>query len=304
MKICNSFQKQSEEAPKRLTDDYINKGDIFFIVTDTSGDIKYSAGKEIQGSNLLRREITGRNVNEIFSSSIKEKIIQSFNNAVEFGKAQFLQIDFILNDSDKKFDCSIEPVISENGFVQILYLVFKESPLPPEEINSMVEKLKKLEYYKEISRKKDTGLLLIGNNGNIIDWDEQFEIISGIVRSEKSISAYELFPSIDQEKLFKIIHQLNDENSCELSTYLENKNSGNLPVHLNFYKSKEDESQIIVVCSRIILDSPIIKQLKRNLLRLLKRLSVFHKLRSGIFINQCSKLQKMELRLNWMKELL
>jgi PAS domain S-box-containing protein len=258
------FSETGEESPKRLTDDYINKGDIFFIVTDTSGDIKYSAGKEIQGLNLLRREITGRNINEIFSSSIKEKIILSFNNAVEFGKAQFLEIEFILNDGVKKFDCSVEPVIGENGFVQVIYLVFKESPLPPEEINSMVENLKKLEYYKEIYRKKDTGLLLVGNNGNIIDWDEQFEIISGIARSEKSISAYELFPSIDQEGLFKIIRQLNDENSCELSTYLKNKNSGNLPVHLNFYKSKEDESQIIVVCSRIILDSPIIKQAEKK----------------------------------------
>ena len=258
------FSETGEESPKRLTDDYINKGDIFFIVTDTSGDIKYSAGKEIQGSNLLRREITGRNVNEIFSSSIKEKIIQSFNNAVEFGKAQFLQIEFILNDNPKKFDCSVEPVIGENGFVQVIYLVFKESPLPPEEINSMVENLKKLEYYKEISRKKDTGLLLINSNGNIIDWDEQFEIISGITRSEKSISVSELFSSIDREELFKIIHQLDDENSCELITYLENKNTGKLLVHLNFYKSIEDRNHIIVLCSRIKLDSAIIKQAEKK----------------------------------------
>ncbi len=258
------FSETDEESPRRLTDDYINKGDIFFIVTDTSGDIKYSAGKEIQGSNLLRREITGRNVNDIFSSSIKEKIIQSFNNAVEFGKAQFLQIEFILNDIPKKFDCSVEPVIGENGFVQVVYLVFKESPLPPEEINSMVENLKKLEYYKEISRKRDTGLLLINSNGNIIDWDEQFEILSGIVRSEKSISASELLSSIDQEELFKIIGQLDDKNSCELITYLENKNTGKLLVHLNFYKSIEDRNQIIVLCSRIKLDSAIIKQTEKK----------------------------------------
>ena len=258
------FSETGEESPRRLTDDYINKGDIFFIVTDTSGDIKYSAGKEIQGSNLLRREITGRNVNDIFSSSIKEKIIQSFNNAVEIGKAQFLQIEFILNDTPKKFDCSVEPVIGENGFVQVVYLVFKESPLPPEEINSMVENLKKLEYYKEISRKRDTGLLLINSNGSIIDWDEQFEILSEIERSEKSISASELLSSIDQEELFKIIGQLDDKNSCELITYLENKNTGKLLVHLNFYKSIEDRTQIIVLCSRIKLDSAIIKQTEKK----------------------------------------
>ncbi|MDH3269633.1 MAG: PAS domain-containing sensor histidine kinase, partial [Ignavibacteria bacterium] len=211
----------------------------------------------------------------------KEKIIQSFNNAVEFGKAQFLQIEFILNDGVKKFDCSIEPVISENGFVQVIYLVFKESPLPPEEINSMVERLKKLEYYKEISRKSDTGLLLINSNGDIIDWDEQFEIISSISRTEKSISAAELFSSIDKEKLLKITRQLDDKNSCELSTYLENKNSGKLPVHLNFYKSREDESQILVVCSRIILDSPIIKQAEKKTIAIVEEIEPVVQITSG-----------------------
>lgn len=259
------FSSESgEDSPRRLTHDYINKGDIFFIVTDTSGDIKYSAGKEIQGSNLLRREITGRNINEIFSASIKEKIIQSFNNAVEFGKAQFLQIEFLINDIVIKFDCSVEPVIGENGFVQVIYIVFKESPVPPEEINSMVESLKKLQYYKEISRKKDTGLLLIDNNGNAIDWDEQFEIIAGIARTDVNPSVSGLFSSIDQGELFKIIHQLDDENSCELITYLSNRNTGKLLVHLNFYKSLEDRNQIIVLCSRIKLDSAIIKQVEKK----------------------------------------
>jgi PAS domain S-box-containing protein len=270
-----------EESPGRLTDDYINRGDIFFIVTDTSGDIKYSAGKEIQGSNLLRREITGRSVNEIFSPPIKEKVIESFNNAVEIGKAQFLQIEFILNDITKKFDCSIEPVIGENGFVQVIYLVFKESPLPPAEISSMVEKLKKLEYYKAISRKRDTGLLLFNNSGDIIDWDEQFEIISGVERTEKSLSASELFPSIHREELLNIIRQLDDKNSCELTTYLENRSKGKLPVHLNFYKSMEGGYQIIVVCDRIILNSPIIKQAERKTVAITEEIEPSVQITSG-----------------------
>ena len=270
-----------EESQRKLTDDYINKGDIFFIVSDTSGDIKYSAGKEIQGSKLIRREITGRNVHEIFSSPNKEKIIQSFENAVEFGKAQFLRIDFVVNDLTKKFDCSIEPVIGENGFVQVLYLVFKESPIPPEEINSMVEKLKKLEYYKELSRKRDTGLLLIDTSGNVIDWDEQFETLAGIVRTDKSISAAELFSSIDKEELFRIIRQLDDENSCELITYLENKTAGKLLVHLNFYKSIEDKNQIIVLCSRIKLDSAIIKLTEKKVVESAEEIKPVVQITSG-----------------------
>ncbi|HEY6435318.1 MAG TPA: PAS domain-containing sensor histidine kinase, partial [Ignavibacteriaceae bacterium] len=136
----------------------------------------------------------------------------------------------------------------------------------------MVESLKKLEYYKEISRKKDTGLLLIDSNGNVIDWDEQFEIISGIIRTDISPSVSRLFSSVNQGELFKIIHQLDDENSCELITYLENRISGKLLVHLNFYKSIEDRNQIIVLCSRIKLDSAIIKQAEKKPLKITEKI--------------------------------
>ena len=253
-----------EESTKKLTDDYINEGDIFFIVTDTSGDIKYSAGKEIQGSKLLRRDITGRNVHEIFSSSEKEKIIHSFNNAVQIGKTQFLQIDFIVNDSNKKFDCTIEPVISENGFVQVVYLVFKESPLPPEEIQSMLDKIQKLNLYNEVSRRNDTGLLVVGDDGIITEWDEQFEIISGIKRENRIISFNEIFSSIDLEGLAKIFRNLDNENSCELNTYIENKITGKSPVTLHFLKNKEDVTQVIILCSRIKIDFAVIMQSEKK----------------------------------------
>ena len=256
----------TDEPQTKLTDDYINKGEIFLIVTDTSGDIKYSAGKEIQGSNLLRKEITGRNISDIFSSPIKQKILDSFNTASQYGKLQFLQIDFILDDNTKKFDCTIEPVIGENGFVQILYLIFKESPLPPEEIKSMVERLRKLEYYQEVSRRNDTGLLLTSSNGDIIDWDEQFESIAGIEKTEAKTLVNDFFPSLNTDEFSRIIQQLDDNNSCELTTYLENKVTGKLPVNLNFYKSKDGKSEIIILCNRIKLDSAIVKQFDKKLI--------------------------------------
>lgn len=253
-----------EASHNKLTDDYINKGDIFFIVTDTSGDIKYSAGKEINGSKLQRKEITGRNVNEIFISPLKERIIQSYTNAVQFGKSQFIQTEFIVNDKPKKFDLTIEPVINENGFVQVIYLVFKESALPPEEINSMVEKLGKFNLYSEISRRNDSGVLVVNSYGNIIQWDEQFEIISGIKGDQKNISFSQIFPSIAQEELLKILSSLDNKNSCELNTYIENKISGKSPVNLNFYRIKSEESQTLIFCRKIKLDSPIIKQTEKK----------------------------------------
>jgi len=268
MLIIEDLQFHSEttdESKIKLTDDYINKGDIFLIVTDTRGDIKYSAGKEIQGAHLLRKEITGRNISDIFSFPIKQKILDLFNYAVQYGKLQYLQIDFILDETAKKFDCTIEPVIGENGFVQILYLIFKESPLPPEEIQSMVDRLRKLEYYQEISRRNDTGLILVSSNGDIIDWDEQFKNISGFEKVETRMLIHDFFPSLGTDEFLRIIRQLDFNNSCEFTTYLETSIAGKLPVNLNFYKSKEAKSDIIILCNRIKLDSAILKQIDKKI---------------------------------------
>ena len=252
------------ESAKRITDEYISKGDIFFIVTDTSGDIKYSAGKEIQGSNLLRKEITGRNINEIFIPPLKEKIIHFYTQAVQIGKSQFLQIDFIINDKPKKYDCTIEPVINENGFVQIIYLVFKESPLPPEEIKSMEEKLQKLKLYHEVSARNDTGIFLINSHGIIVEYDEQFEILSGIIRTDKSYLFKDIFPALDDDLLIKIFRQLDNKNSCELNTILDNKLTGIFPVNLNIYRSKDESSHIVILCKKIILNSVVVKQTEKK----------------------------------------
>ncbi len=253
------FLSDTGDDPRlKLTDQHINKEEIFLIVTDTSGAIKYSAGKEIRGFNLLRKEITGRNIHDIFNPPLKQKVADAFSTAVQFGKLQFLQIEFESENNNRKFDCTVEPVISENGFVQIVYLVFKESPLPQEEIQSMVVKLQGLEYYKEISRRRDTGLILISRNGSIVDWDEQFESISGINKTGDQLSILEFFPSLSSDEIINLISQLDDENSCDLTTYLESKTSGKLPVHLTFYKSKEVKSDFIVVCRRIKLDSALL----------------------------------------------
>jgi len=254
------LSETNQEIKTKLTDEYINKGDIFFIVTDTSGDIKYSAGKEIQSSKLLRKEITGRNINEVFNSSDNQNIIQLFRSAIEFGKAQFLQIDFSIGNDLKKFDCAIEPVINENGFVQVVYLVFKESPLPQEEILSMVAKVKKLDLYSEISKRNDSGFLLVDKNGVIIECDEQFRNISRIEITVNNISFTEIFTSITHEILINISHQLNDDNSCELTTNLKTELNEFSPVNLIFFKSKIDKTQMIVLCSRIKLNTTVIKQ--------------------------------------------
>ncbi|MEJ2104241.1 MAG: PAS domain S-box protein [Ignavibacteriaceae bacterium] len=251
--------KEEEGVKFKITDEYLSKEEIFLIVTDTNGDIKYSAGKENPELNLLRKEITGKNIREIFNEETREKILQSFKTALQYGENQVLQLEFKIDNKIIKYNSTIEPVIGENGFVQIVYFIFKEIPGESKDALLKLEKLNLLQYYGEINRKKDTGFILINNNGKILSWDEQFERISSLETAEEKI-INDIFPSLDLGEYLKIIRALNESNSCELNTYLKNKVAGNIPVNLNFFKAKESEATFIVVCSQIKTDIPVIKQ--------------------------------------------
>lgn len=256
--------ENTDTSQLKLPTDSIDKEEMFLIVTDARGDIKYSSGKEIQQANLSRREITGRNIKEIFNLQHQQKITDSFNTAAQFGRAQFIKLEFGSNNNKKCYDCTIEPVIGENGFVQILYLIFKESPLPPEEIDAMVEKLRKLEYYQEISRRKESGIFLINGDGTIFDWDKQFENISGRKRAESNLSFNDLFPAMNKDELLYVIQQLNEDNTCEIITFLLKESFERFPVKLNFYRGQDVNAAAIVLCSRIKLDTAVVRQTWKN----------------------------------------
>ncbi len=110
----------------KVTDDFIEKGDEFLIVTDKAGDIKYSAGRDNPKLKLSRKEITGKNIGEVFNSSAKQIILDAFSNAINYRKFQSIQFDLKTENTITKVSCRIDPIISENGYVQFLYLIFKE----------------------------------------------------------------------------------------------------------------------------------------------------------------------------------
>ena len=299
LQILSETRRELNLEP-RLTDEYINKEDIFLIVTDTNGDIKYSAGKENAEQKLLRKEITGKNISEIFNPSTRQKIFEAFGIAVRNGEVQFLELDPPAEGTSSKFNCIIEPVIGENGFVQILYLIFKEKQVDSKETQPLEEKLNKLHYYDEISQRNDTGFVLVNNSGKIINWDEHFEKISGIEKAEGEKFINDLFPVLDISEFIKIIRALDDTNSCELITIIDNKKIGTLPVNLNFFKSKEDDNNFIIVCTQIRTDLPIFKQqvlkpteLKQKLEDLEQPICKIDRLGEIIFTNQAfnSKLE-------------
>ncbi len=241
------------ELKSKLTEDYLDRSDDFIIVTDTSGDIKFSAGKDNPKMRLFRKEITGKNIGEVFNSTTKLKLLESFSSAVRHKKSQSVQLEIRTEKNNTPVDCKIDSVIGDSGYVQFLYLVFKEIPEAKSEVTSKSPDFNELDVYKELAKQTDTAVLLVSKNGIIIRSDELIQRFTGREKEsdENNQTISTLFPLLTPGEFQNIIKDLDYKNNSEFKTIIENSIEGKIPVILTFFNSEKDNSIIIVVCKKI-----------------------------------------------------
>ncbi|MCW8803679.1 MAG: PAS domain S-box protein, partial [Ignavibacteriaceae bacterium] len=255
LKILAETDKELKLKSK-LTEDYLERSEDFIIATDTSGDIKFSAGKDNARLKLFRKEITKKNIGEVFNSTTKQKILEGFSTAVRQRKPQLLHLEIRTEETYRLTDCKIDPVIGDSGYIQFLYLVFKEIPVKKPEVISKLPEFNELNFYKELAKKNNIALILISKNGEVIYQDELFQSFTGFKKEDSSnqlISA--IFPLITQSEFQNILAELNINKKFELETTIDNNIEGQIPLNLTFFSSEEDSSVVIIVCERRINNS-------------------------------------------------
>ncbi|MBP1683595.1 MAG: Signal transduction histidine kinase, partial [Ignavibacteriaceae bacterium] len=217
----------------------------------TSGDIKFSTGKDNAHLKLFRKEITGKNIGEVFNSNTKQKILEGFSTAVRLRKSQFVQLDIRSEDTHIPTDCKIDPVIGDTGYVQFLYLIFKEIPETNPEILPKFQEFNELNFYKEIVQKNDTAVIVVSKNGEVIFSDELIQKFTGIKDKENGkLLITNLFPQVTQIEFQNIIKELTVNNQFEFNTFIDHITDGRIPVKLTFFNSETDSSVVIVVCNK------------------------------------------------------
>ncbi|HSW53941.1 MAG TPA: PAS domain S-box protein [Ignavibacteriaceae bacterium] len=235
----------------KLTEDYLERSEDFIVVTDTAGDIKFSAGKENSKLRLFRKEITGKNIGEVFNSTTKQKILESFSIAVRQRICQSVRLEIRTEETNTPTDCKIDPVIGDNGYVQFLYLVFKEIPEAKHEIISKPTYSNELNFYKELAKLTDNAVLLVSKSGEVIYQDDLFQRLTGLKKEEsENQQITTLFPQVTPNEFQNIIKELDNKNQLEYKTIIENRIEGKIPVDLTFFISEIDSSVVIIVCKK------------------------------------------------------
>jgi len=266
LKILAETDKELKLKSK-LTEDYLERSEDFIIVTDTSGDIKFSAGKDNARLKLFRKEITGKNIGEVFDSTTKQKILEGFSTAVKQRKPQIVQLEIRTEETYKPTDCKIDPVIGDSGYIQFLYLVFKEIPATKPEVISKSPEINEINFYKELAKKNNIALILVSKNGEVIYKDELFQSFTGLKKEEggnQLISA--IFPLLTQSEFQNILAELNINKKFEFETTIDNNIEGQIPLNLTFFSSEEDSSVVIIVCERKINNSVTYEKKKTEII--------------------------------------
>jgi PAS domain S-box-containing protein len=250
LKILSETQTELKLKSK-LTDDYLERSEDFIIVTDISGDIKFSTGKDNVRLKLFRNEITGKNIGEVFNSNTKQKILEGFSTAVRLRKPQTVHLDIRNEQTYTPTDCKIEPVIGDNGYVQVLYLIFKEIPETRPEVHPKYPEINELNFYKELAKINDTAALVVSKNGEVVYRDELIQKFIGLKEEEKGkLLITNFFPQITQIEFQNIIRELTCNSQFELSTIIDNSIEGKIPINLTFVNSEEDSSVVIIACRK------------------------------------------------------
>jgi len=245
-----SETREELKLKSKLTEDYLERSDDFIIVADTSGDIKFSTGKDNYKLKLFRKEITGKNIGEVFNSNAKQKILEGFSTAVRYRKLQLIQFETRTEETYTTIDCNIDPVIGDSGYVQFLYLVFRETPKAKSEVIPEANEFSELNFYKELAKKINTAVLLISRSGEVIYQDELFENLTGYKKESENQLITALLPQLTKIEFQNILHEIDDNNKFELNTVIDNKIEGKIPVSLTFFKSEEDSSILIIACKK------------------------------------------------------
>lgn len=265
LKVLSNVNEELKLKTK-VTEDFIERGDEFLIVTDLAGDIKYSAGKENPRLKLSRKDITGKNIGEVFNSSSKQIILDTFSNVIKYRKSRLAEFELKSENYFTRVSCRIEPVINEKADLQFLYLFFREIGIVKKNLHDEIHEFKKSDEYKKLNEQGLIVLLLNKQDGEILSWNEKFEKLSLTVNDQAgSRILSNIFPSVSSEQFRDIVKKLESENSFDLITTIINKENKSAKLKLTFIKTDADKPFVILTCTELFEEAAHEQKIKTKL---------------------------------------
>jgi len=229
----------------------ISRVNDFLIVTDSSGDVQFSAGHTLNKFKLIQSDIEGKNIIQLFNASVKLKISESIENILHLKAPQKFNFELIALDQKYFFECKVEPLFGKRDTIQFIYFFFNDRTAELNERSNLQKNISDLSLYKSAANQSSMGLITINKDGVINTLDDESEKIFGVSKEQ-----------VEGKHINKIIEAMSSFYINELALKLHSASSVKVNVkilgdgdkkiiELKFSLTNQNDDYLIILCKDI-----------------------------------------------------
>ena len=239
-----------------LRADYIEKAirrvNDFLIVTNQNGEIKFSAGSAPEKLNISQPSIIGKNLSELFNSSIQNSLTESMAKVTKTKEPLRKNLELNISDKQYTFECRIEPLLSKRETIQFIYFFFNDVTSEAVEKSRKDRLVSELDYYRSVTSNLSNALFAVDSAGNIIFWDDEAVILFGHQAEEMMGKFFgEALKLFNEDYFKKILGDLKQQKVWEINVNIFGEDQVKQTFELKFSFADEDQEAIIVLCNNI-----------------------------------------------------
>lgn len=240
----------------KLRTNYIEKAveeaNDFLIVTNSAGDVQYSAGTALEKLKMPSKNVSGKNINELFNSPVKNNLIQNFEKVLGEKKPLTFQFKVELDKKYYEFECKIEPLLNKLKQVQFVYFFFNDITMQVAEKEELEKQISTLQYYKSVTSGINYALLVLDTNLIITYADELTAQIFQIQQSQlEGNHISEIVPELKKKLSDNFLEMIRSSQLQKLKADIGKENQESKIVELRFKHIELPEEKILVLCSDI-----------------------------------------------------
>jgi len=251
LKIVPTVRSKEELQSNQLGDILSKINDLVFI-TDSSGKIKYSFGKNIDKLNLPVYSLNDLQINQLFNSEVNEKIHKEFDSSVKNKRSEKLITNIKLNEEDIPFECRIEPLVNWREQIQFLFFFFRDISDFVKEKKILEGEIGELKQYQLITDTVSDAIFALNSDGEIIFWNKASELLFGYTRSEVFGKFFgKAFDVFDLEYFDGIKKQIENSKIWKIVLTVYKKDGKKEIIEAKFSLANNSSGTVVVVCTNI-----------------------------------------------------
>ncbi len=250
IKVVSDATKERSVKSEHI-EKIIDRINDFIFITDNSGEIIFSAGRNI---SMLKN--SGKVLNKQFIGNIFEPPLPSeFSNFIKRVKenrlSQSHSLDIKINERNYVYECKLEPLLNKAGQVEFILIFFIDISEIVFEKRKIEETITELKHYRSIAETVSDALFTTDIHGNVLLWTNEAELIFGYDKTEIQALNYNDIIEPANKYFWNILIKDLDSNEivkCTLPVKL--KNNSRAILETTFSKKKNDNT-ILAVCNNI-----------------------------------------------------